>query len=170
MTIAPPSVYLGLGSNLGNRRANLAMALRYLEPLARVEAVSSLYESAPMGPQDQPPYYNAACRVATGLGPAALLRHLKNVERMIGRRPGPRWGPRPIDLDILLFGEEVIEGPDLVVPHPGLAERAFVLVPLAEIAAEERDPPSGRTIGELAAQADGAGLTLVAGPGWQVDG
>ncbi|MGB6836639.1 MAG: 2-amino-4-hydroxy-6-hydroxymethyldihydropteridine diphosphokinase [Dehalococcoidia bacterium] len=161
-----PPVCLGLGSNLGNREANLRMALGHLEPLARVKEVSSLYETQPMGPQDQPPYYNAACRIVTGLGPAALLRHLKQIEREIGRRPGPRWGPRPIDLDILLFGDEVVKEADLLIPHPGLTERAFVLVPLAEIAAEMRDPVSGQSIAELAARADRSQVRQVRPRGW----
>ena len=102
-----PAVYIGLGSNLGNREGNLRMALRLLEPLCRVEAVSALYETAPVGVEDQPPFYNAACRVATGLEPEALLRFLQRVEFEVGRRPGgPRWGPRPIDLDILLYGDQ----------------------------------------------------------------
>jgi 2-amino-4-hydroxy-6-hydroxymethyldihydropteridine diphosphokinase len=159
-------VCLGLGSNLGNREANLRTALGRLESLAHLEEVSSLYETQPLGPQDQPLYYNAACRISTGLRPAALLRHLKQIEREIGRRPGPRWGPRPIDLDILLFGDEVVKEADLVIPHPGLSERAFVLVPLSEVAAEMRDPISGQSIAELAARVDHAQVRQVRPRGW----
>jgi 2-amino-4-hydroxy-6-hydroxymethyldihydropteridine diphosphokinase len=161
------TVYVGLGSNVGDRAANLRLALRSLEPQSRVEAVSSLYESRPMGPKDQPPYYNAVCRVSTELGPAALLRHLKAIEREIGRQPGPRWGPRPIDLDILLFAAEVVEEPDLVVPHPGLTERAFVLIPLAEIAGDVLHPLSGRPIEALAAAADRSEIRQVQPQGWE---
>lgn len=166
MSEPPPPVCLGLGSNLGNREANLRMALGRLEPLARVEEVSSLYETQPMGSQDQSLYYNAVCRIVTGLEPAALLRHLKQIEWEIGRRPGPRWGPRPIDLDILLFGDQVVREADLMIPHPGLTERAFVLVPLAEIAAEIRDPVSGQSIAELAARVDRAQVRQVRPRGW----
>lgn len=156
-----PAVYLGIGSNLGNRAANLRMALRYLPPLARVEEVSSLYETAPLGGEEQPPFYNAVCRISTGLGPEALLRHLKQIEFAIGRRPGPRWGPRPIDLDILLCGDRVLEQEGLIVPHPLLAERAFVLVPLAELAPDLRHPVLGKPVGELLSALDEAALSGV---------
>src|SRR5438128_2829803 len=130
------TAYIGLGANTGNREANLRMALSGLTRMARVEAVSSLYETAPVGSEEeQPTFYNAVCRIETGLEPESLLRFLKTLEREIGRRPGTeRWGPRPIDLDILLYEERIIEGEELDVPHPRLAERAFVLVALAEIA------------------------------------
>jgi 2-amino-4-hydroxy-6-hydroxymethyldihydropteridine diphosphokinase len=162
-----PAVYLGLGSNLGNREGNLRMALRLVEPLCRPEEVSSLYETVPVGVEDQPPFYNAACRVTTGLEPGALLRFLQRVEFEIGRRPsGPRWGPRPVDLDILLYGDRMIEGADLVLPHPRLAERPFVLVPLAEIAPQARHPTLKKTVRELLTAAGEGGVTLVAPAGW----
>src|SRR3990172_10871795 len=141
-----PVVYLGLGSNLGDRGRNLAVALRRLAPLVRVEAVSSLYETDPVGPQDQPPYLNAVCRGVTGLPPRGLLRHLQEVERDLGRRLGPRWGPRPVDIDLLLYGDAVVDEPGLRVPHPELPPRAFVLVPLAELAAKVKHPELGATI------------------------
>ncbi|MPZ23440.1 MAG: 2-amino-4-hydroxy-6-hydroxymethyldihydropteridine diphosphokinase [Dehalococcoidia bacterium] len=128
------AIYVALGSNLGNREANLRMALRHLEPLARATRVSSLYETDPVGPEGQPQYYNGVAEIVTGLEPEALLRHLKNIEHEVGRRPGPRWGPRPIDLDLLLYDEVVIEGDFLAIPHPTMAERDFVMVPLAELA------------------------------------
>ena len=134
-----PSAYLALGANLGNRRENLRMALRGLTRMARVLSVSGLYESAPEAPGGGsgagPPYYNAVCAVATGLESLPLLRFLKALEREIGRRPaGAAAAPRPIDLDILLYGDVVLDTPELTLPHPRLAGRAFVLVPLAEIA------------------------------------
>ena len=159
-------VYLGLGANLGDRRGNLSAALRGIEPAVRVDAVSSLYETAPVGPQDQPAYYNAACRGATSMTPRALLDHVKAVERELGRSEGPRWGPREIDIDILLFGIEVVEEEGLTVPHLELANRAFVLAPLAEIAAHLLHPLLGKSIEELAAAVDQAGVRMEAGPGW----
>ena len=162
-----PAVYLGLGSNLGDRQRNLAAALRRLEPLVRIEAVSSLYETDPVGPQDQPPFFNAVCRGVTGLPPKGLLRHLREVEHELGRRNGPQWGPRPIDIDLLLYGDVVIEEPGLQVPHPELAQRAFVLVPLEELAAGVRHPKLRETIGSLAATVGGAGVRKRAAPGWE---
>ncbi len=160
-------IYLGLGANLGDRRGNLAAALRGIEPAVRVDAVSSLYETVPVGPQDQPAYYNAACSGVTDLTPRALLEHVKRVERELGRSEGMRWGPREIDIDILLFGDEVVEEEELTVPHRELANRAFVLAPLAEIAAELPHPTLGQSIAELAAAVDQAGVRMEAGPGWQ---
>jgi 2-amino-4-hydroxy-6-hydroxymethyldihydropteridine diphosphokinase len=170
--IGDEAVFLGLGANLGNRAANLRMALRYVSSLARVDAVSSLYETAPVGSNDQPSFYNAVCRIATGLSPEALLDYLKRVEVEIGRRPAPHWAARPVDLDILLYGERVVETDRLVVPHPWLAERAFVLVPLAEIAPDVRHPVLGRTVGEMLAslgEPELAGVTKVEPPGWERD-
>ena len=162
-----PVVYLGLGSNLGNRQRNLAVALRRLEPLVRVEAVSSLYETDPVGPQDQPLFLNAVCRGVTGLPPKGLLRHLHEVECELGRRTGPQWGPRPIDIDLLLYGDLVVAESNLQVPHPELAQRAFVLAPLKELAAGVRHPQLGETIGSLAAAVGEAGVRKRAGPGWE---
>ncbi len=189
------TVYVALGANIGNREANLRMALRGIARMARVEAVSSLYESEPQGPPqpvlparlladrqvsggngvegpvlsgvEGPSYYNAACRIETGLEPRPLLRFLKSLEEEIGRRPGgPRWGPRPIDLDILLYEERVVEEETLVIPHPRLAERAFVLLPLAEIAPDAQHPLLGKTAAELAKAVDAAGVKRIAGLGW----
>jgi 2-amino-4-hydroxy-6-hydroxymethyldihydropteridine diphosphokinase len=162
-----PVVYLGLGSNLGNRRRNLAVALRRLEPLVRVEAVSSLYETDPLGPQGQPTYYNAVCRGVTGLRPRGLLRHLLEVEHELGRRAGQRWGPRSIDIDLLFYDDVVLEEPELRLPHPELPERAFVLVPLAELAAGMQHPELRQTLGSLAEQADRSGVRRRAGVGWE---
>jgi 2-amino-4-hydroxy-6-hydroxymethyldihydropteridine diphosphokinase len=162
-----PAIYLGLGSNLGDRRRNLAVALRRLEPLVRVEAVSSLYEAQPVGVEDQPPFYNAACRAVTGLPARGLLRHLHEVEHELGRRPGRRWGPRPIDIDLLFYGAGVIEEAELRVPHPELAKRAFVLAPLAELAPELEHPESGRTIAALLSEVGRDGVKKIEEPGWE---
>ncbi len=169
------TVYLGLGSNLGNREANLRAALRGLWRMGRVEAVSSLYETEPVGgPFDsaqggpgQPPFYNAACRWETGLEPRPLLRFLQALEHELGRRPGGEpLGPRPIDLDILLYGERVVEEEGLVIPHPRRAERPFALVPLAEVAADLRDPREGKTVAELLEATGDEGVRRIAEAGW----
>lgn len=160
-------VHLGLGSNLGDREGNLRRALRALGRVGRVEAVSSLYETEPVGGPEQPPYLNAACCLETALEPRALLRFLKGVEGELGRREGgPRWGPRPIDLDILLYEGVVLAEDDLALPHPRLAERAFALVPLAEIDPEARHPLLGRTVRQLLGEVGREGVRLAAGPGW----
>lgn len=162
-----PAVYLGLGSNVGNRLANLRMALRLLTPLCRVEETSSLYETAPAGVEDQPSFYNAVCRVTTGLEPRGLLRHVKGVESQIGRRPGVHWGPRPIDIDVLLYGDTVVEEPDLVVPHPRLAERGFVLAPLAELAPRLRHPTLKKTVRRLLDTVGSEGVVEIQAKGWE---
>lgn len=164
-----PRAFLGLGSNAGNRRENLRLALRWLEPHCRVDAVSSLYRSPAVVPEGAPPgpdYLNAACAVTTDLTPHDLLRFVKEIEQAIGRRPAPRWSPRPIDIDILLYGDAVVGDDDLVVPHPLLAVRNFVIVPLAELAPEAVHPLLGKTIGELAEDVDFTGLEYLAGPEW----
>ena len=159
-------VYVALGSNLGDRERNLAVALRRLEPLVRVEAVSSLYETDPV-PEGQPSYLNAACRAVTGLQPRALLRHLREVEHEIGRRSGERWGPRPIDIDLLLYGDLLFDEDGVQVPHPEMRNRPFVLIPLAEIAAAARHPALDRTNGELAESSDASGVRVKSEPGWE---
>ena len=161
------AVYLGLGSNLGNREANLRAALRGLWRMGRVEAVSALHETEPVGGPAQPSFYNAACRLETGLEPRPLLRFLQGLEHELGRRPGgARGGPRPIDLDILLYEDRVVDEVGLIIPHPRLAERPFVLVPLAEIAADVRLPGDGRTVGELLSATGTEGVRRVAEVGW----
>lgn len=130
-----------------------------MNTVLRDARVSSLYETDPVGVTDQPPFLNACCTGRTWLAPRELLARLKAIEAEAGRRPGgPRWGPRPLDLDILLYGDRIVQEPDLVIPHPRLAERAFALVPLAEIAPEWPVPGTGATVAELAARVAAEGL------------
>ena len=142
-------VYLGLGSNMGDRRNNLNRARDYLSQRLRVEKVSSVYETEPVGNIEQPRFLNLVCEVYTNLAPMELLSLAKGIERKLGRVPGKSDEPRPIDIDILFYDDQIIETPELVIPHPGLTERAFVLVPLAEIAPELVHPVNGKTIKEL---------------------
>ncbi len=126
-------VAIGIGSNLGDAPANVRAAFDALGQLGDVVARSHLYKTKPWGKTDQPDFCNAVAIVETSLGPGALLDALKALESKMGRVPGERWGPRLIDLDILTYGEERIDEPDLVVPHPRLHQRGFALVPLAEV-------------------------------------
>ena len=138
--------YVGLGSNLGDRAAALAGALAELAPLR----VSRVVETAPWGRPDQPPFLNAVAELETELAPEALLERLLDLERRAGRvRDGERWGPRTLDLDLLLYGDRVVESRSLSVPHPRLARRRFVLEGLAELCPGREVPGVGRTVREL---------------------
>ena len=151
-------VYLALGSNLGDRLANLSRALQALSPYAAVQRVSPVVETDPWGVLDQPDFLNQVAEAETDLPPLELLAGLKEIERTLGRQPGVRYGPRLIDLDILLYGELCAELPGLSLPHPRMAERAFVLVPLAALAPHALHPPTGRTIAELLGAVDARGV------------
>ena len=152
-------VFLGLGSNMGDRRGNLDRALALLEEreACRVVRVSTFRETAAWGEEEQPAFMNAAAEVETELDAFELLAALKGIEREMGRRPEKRWGPRLIDVDILLFGEEVIATADLEVPHRHLHERTFALEPLAEIAPLAVHPVLGKTMSELLEKGAGGG-------------
>jgi len=143
------TVYLGLGSNMGNRQGNLDEALDLLSQRLRVGQVSSIYDTEPVGNVDQSRFLNLVCQVYTTLAPIGLLALAKGFELKLGRVPDKSNAPRPIDIDILFYGDQVIEIPELVIPHPRLIERAFVLTPLAEIAPDLVHPVSGKTIREL---------------------
>ncbi len=149
------TVYLGLGSNLGDRQCNLAKAIELLSPQVKVEQVSSLYETEPVGYSEQPRFLNAVCSASTRLTPQELLTLAKGIESQMGRKPTFPNAPRPIDVDILFYGEQVFRSPELTIPHPRLMERAFVLVPLAEIAPNVIHPENGKTAIELLANAPG---------------
>lgn len=143
------TVYLGLGSNLSNREHNLERALGLLGQRLRIKQLSSIYETDPVGNINQPRFLNQVCQVQTTLSPQELLSLVKGIEKKLGRRVTKPNVPRLIDIDILLYGSEAIETPELVIPHPRLLERAFVLIPLAEIAPDLVHPVKGMTIKEL---------------------
>ncbi len=149
--------YLGLGTNLGDRWRNLREALRLLAsgPGLRLLRCSQAYETEPWGVTEQPRFLNCVAGVAVTLSPEALLTRCQAVEREVGRVPGPRWGPRLIDVDILLYGTQVVELPHLEIPHPRLHLRAFALIPLAELAPSAVHPALSRCIGELAQAIEG---------------
>ncbi len=150
-----PTAYIGLGANLpsiaGSPEATLAAAASRLPTLGRIVARSSLYSTEPVGFADQPRFVNAVVALETELAPRTLLNELLAIEREFGRDRSAslRNGPRTLDLDILLYGDQIVSEPDLEIPHPRLAERAFALVPLAEIATRVIDPASDRTVGQL---------------------
>ena len=151
-------VYLGLGSNLGDRRAHLLWAIEALRPFVTIEKVSSVYDTAPLLVTDQPRFLNIACAGRTRLEPLTLLRALKAIEREAGRTEGPRYGPRPLDIDILLYDDLTLSLPELVIPHPSMQDRAFVLEPLAEIAPNVLHPTLGVPISELLNGVDRTGV------------
>ena len=146
--------YVSIGTNLGDRDAHLALALRRLAALPDTElvAASPVYETDPVGPPPQGPYLNAAVHLRTRLSPRALLDALLAIEQEAGRVRGVRDAARTLDLDRLHYGDQVLDEPDLVVPHPRLAERPFVLEPLAALAPDRVHPTRGETIATLAAR------------------
>jgi len=142
-------VYLGLGSNLGKRVENVQKAIKLIQQKVTVVNVSSLYDTQPVGYVTQPNFINAACEVNTSFTPQELLSTVKKIEKDMGRIPNFINGPRIIDIDILLYNDSIIISPELTIPHPHLMERAFVLIPLAEIAPEMKHPVNKKTIQEL---------------------
>ncbi len=151
-------VYLAFGSNLGDRRDTIMRALQTLARVITFTQISSLYETEPVGYQDQPRFLNGVCHGSTVLSPRQLLQHTRSTEVELGRQPTFRNGPRPIDIDVLLYASQTVHEPDLIIPHPRMIERAFVLVPLNEIAAKLFIPQYQRTVAELLAEISIAGV------------
>lgn len=147
-------VHLSLGSNVGDRRASLRAAIGALANMdgVRLNAVSHCYDTEPWGRTGQPAFLNVAAEIETDIEPLVLLNAAKRIEHELGRTPTGRWGPREIDIDIILCGDKVLATPELTIPHRDFRRRPFVLVPLAEIAGGAVDPESGLTVAELAAR------------------
>lgn len=145
-------VYLGLGANIGDRWANLKLALKLLGERIDITHVSSVYETEPVGFEEQPPFLNAVCIAQTDIEPCQMLSLIKGIEVSMGRKAGFRNAPRPIDIDILLYGDLVLHDPELTIPHPRMAERAFVLLPLVEVAPDVVHPFMKESIRDLAAK------------------
>lgn len=152
-------VYLSLGTNIGDRRKYLRQAIESLQKVGRVEVCSSVYETEPWGYLDQDKFLNMVTRLCTELDPLPLLKALKALERQIGREPGVRYGPRVIDMDILCFDDILLNSPDLTIPHPQMAGRAFVLVPLAELDEGLIIPGLNVTVSRLMQVIGSAGIT-----------
>jgi 2-amino-4-hydroxy-6-hydroxymethyldihydropteridine diphosphokinase len=147
-------VYLSLGTNLGNRAANLKQAVSSLSPQMRVMKKSSIYETPPWGYTEQDPFLNQAVMVTTILEPEPLLKHIKRLEVAMGRKASFRYGPRLIDIDILFYDDLILETPTVVIPHPYVHERGFVLIPLMDIAPDLMHPVMKRNIREMVAFCD----------------
>ncbi len=147
-------VYLSLGTNLGDRQVNLQAALAALPVRVEVQAVSPVYQTPPWGYADQPHFLNQVLSAYTELSPLELLHYLKELEIRLGRQPNFRYGPRLIDLDILLYNEWILQNSELIIPHPHLHTRAFVLAPLADLAPDLVHPVLCKTVRELKAEVD----------------
>ncbi len=159
----PTLIYLGLGTNLGSRLENLEAARVAMPPQVTILRASQVYETPPWGYVDQPSFLNQVVEAQTHLSPRRLLIHLKSIEHRLGRVATFQYGPRLIDIDILFFGSQDLNLDGLIIPHPRLAERAFVLAPLAELAPDLVHPQSGQTIRQLLAQIDRYGVQVFHG-------
>jgi 2-amino-4-hydroxy-6-hydroxymethyldihydropteridine diphosphokinase len=152
------TIYLALGTNLGDRLSNLANAIAAMPPQISPLECSPIYETPPWGYTHQPAFLNQVIKAETDLAPQDLLQTLKNLETRLGREPTFKYGPRVIDLDILFYNQVVLETAELTIPHPRMAERAFVLVPLADLAPNLRHPSLQKTVRELLAAVDSSGV------------
>ena len=155
------TIYLGLGSNLDDRLANLRAAVKRLPPQVTLLGESAVYETPAWGVEDQPGFLNMVVRGETELAPAALRDHVKRIEGEVGRTPTYRWGPRIIDIDILLYDDLIMDSPSLVIPHPQMHKRPFVLVPLAAIAPDVVHPALGIPIRQLLEHVDTTGISMI---------
>jgi 2-amino-4-hydroxy-6-hydroxymethyldihydropteridine diphosphokinase len=153
------TVILALGTNLGDRPGNLQAAIAALPPAVIVQKQSFIYETVPWGVIDQPSFLNMVILGKTLQKPQDLLKNLKELETQLGRIPSIQYGPRKIDIDILFYNDLIFDSPELTLPHPHLHERAFVLVPLADLAAEKIHPVLGKTIRQLLAEIETTGVT-----------
>ena len=142
-------VLLALGSNLGNREDYLRRAVKELRAAGALMAIAPLYRTPPMGILEQPPFYNTAIRLDVQLAAREVLQCCKDIEARVGRRPGKRWGPREIDIDVILYGQQIAAFDKLHIPHPEFRKRRFVLQPLADIAGAFRDPQTGKALETL---------------------
>lgn len=152
-------ILIGMGANLGDRMDNLTRAVAALSQHVRMLAVSPVYVTRPWGVTDQPDFLNLCLSAQGRQTPAALLQLCQSIEGALGRQPGPRWGPRLIDIDLLFIGQRRLQTPSLTLPHPGVQQRAFVLIPLADIAPDFVDPVTGQRVAELARQVDASGVS-----------
>ena len=153
-------IYLSLGSNLGDREGNLSAVFSALPPEVIVTGSSSIYQTVPWGFRDQPDFLNQILQAETALSPQALLRYVKGIEKQIGREPSFLYGPRLVDIDILLYGNQIISEDNLTIPHKNIPERAFILVPLAELSPELIFPESSIPIQEILNSIDTSGISL----------
>jgi 2-amino-4-hydroxy-6-hydroxymethyldihydropteridine diphosphokinase len=151
-------MYLGLGSNLNDRYANLQRAIARLQEHFTITAISPVYVTEPWGDADQPPFLNVCVAAATSEPPRAVLHLIKAIETDMGREPTRRWGPRLIDIDILFYDKLVLADDDLAIPHPRIAERAFVLAPLADIIPNFRHPVTGVSVQDMLDRLDDSGV------------
>lgn len=151
-------VYFSLGSNLSDRYGNLRRALALLQEHVRITAVSPVFATEPWGDLDQPPFLNICAAAVTSLSPHELLANAQQIEQDIGRQPSRHWGPRLIDIDILFYDNLILRDEQLTIPHPRVAERAFVLAPLAVIVPNLRHPQTGATVQEMLELVDTSGV------------
>jgi 2-amino-4-hydroxy-6-hydroxymethyldihydropteridine diphosphokinase len=154
-------VYLGLGTNVGQRRQNLERAVAGLGEVMAITAVSPIYQTPPWGLTGQPDFLNLCLEATTTLAPLDLLHFTRQLERELGREKTVRWGPRLIDIDILFYDDLILRSEELTIPHPRMAERAFVLVPLADIAPDLVHPQTGQTVREMVTAVDTSGLVRI---------
>ena len=162
--VKPVTAYLGLGSNLGDREKHLRKGLQFLSQSVQLVRFSSMYETEPWGDTEQPRFLNLVCEASVEMSPYRLLEAAKKVEQSVGRKPTFRHGPRVLDIDLLFYGDQVVTTSELTIPHPRIPERAFVLIPLVEIASAFMHPVLRQTVTELLERVEGSGGVRLWGP------